>query len=1109
MLYSNELISKNTYDICNVYDQTVFKSKVEYEFELTVTISYDDTSVSKSDSTTLIANSPPQNGSCQISPTSGVVFADTYNVSCFDWTDSEYSYNYNYTIANFSLNDVFDYYYFYDYSLNLNLKNDPENVIDYTGYGNHTITVAILDDLSLATCYHVSIIGNFATNDTNYLQSNVSHFTGWLSTTYQNLVETQNDSIDDILLLSNIAYDISNVFINENNQQLDTYEDGQQLVSLQSQIIDTIINVSNTQFTLAQLDTNTYSSIISTLATVSQPWFFNLSGTATVGVVEKEYRYTTNHDQYIFADLYSTHTVNSVMSFLSVTLLNSNLSNVSIFSIDNVVDVVSVATVLDNIVQMRLNLNKSDTESQTEAIKNGETLIDIFNQITSSLLGSDAVAGEQYNGEYDTYSVQLGKVAATSDTTQANSLCNVNNANDNANVSISVSDELLEIASNLSSDAMNCATILTQYNIFNVTSYNDNEFLSDFLSFNIFSAVIDTQDEIWLSSCEPVILVFNISSINITTVNESFPLCMFFNETSSLFDTNGCYVVSLNDYTDYTTVECACKHTTFFSLSAEEFTPSVNYEILHYWDDISFESLEKNSLGWIVVISWLVLVTILILICHFMKPFKSYDRPLIAHKLTPEMATYIHKNKDKFFQIQKETIIGASDNELAPWKKIIHLWWINLKNNHTWMSLCCRGYGTNETNTGRLLVICIKLLSTMAIGSVFYGESKSTTVGDWMLSLYSSLFSFLPVKLMTYLLKQRKPSEKDEKSLKSSIHLIFDRYRSTFAASVAKQRSVLTQQQEQQQQQHNTHVTNASISVEHDVMSVVMSTSVSPTVSPKTTGSDGNYNFDDNDIKPDHNLHRDRNRGARKSAKLYVLLQALQKKRRKMLHKSYKLPRWCKYLMFACIICWSILCAYVTIIWCIFFNAEISQTINEYESQITTNCSYDIDVNLQNILNYNASQHAIDVYVKNFDGNLYNPPKNDSFGDYDTSTKFLLQILVSTCLSYFVWSPIFQLINALYFYCKRKYKIRKHNANYSKKFIGENAKFDATIDGVELATIQEDDTKSRTMEIAGDSDAHGNSNVNENNPISFPAYKSRTERELDLYSQLYHAYKTK
>ena len=141
------------------------------------------------------------------------------------------------------------------------------------------------------------------------------------------------------------------------------------------------------------------------------------------------------------------------------------------------------------------------------------------------------------------------------------------------------------------------------------------------------------------------------------------------------------------------------------------------------------------------------------------------------------------------------------------------------------------------------------------------------------------------------------------------------------------------------------------------------------------------------------------------------LMQEIQQR---LFNETYKLPYCCKYVAIGLIIFWSLLCAIITSIWCLWFEVENIDYVNEYGSEISgANCSDSVygSIPMKSWLNYNLTANAINDIILNTDPTLlktvYNPPSGDSFGDsMEVSTRFLIAVVLSYLLSVFLWQPL-------------------------------------------------------------------------------------------------------
>lgn len=334
--------------------------------------------------------------------------------------------------------------------------------------------------------------------------------------------------------------------------------------------------------------------------------------------------------------------------------------------------------------------------------------------------------------------------------------------------------------------------------------------------------------------------------------------------------------------------------------------------------------------------------------------------------------------------------------------------------------------------------------------ALFYGESKDTVVGDWILGLWESFFGFFPVWLMKFALKKRKPSEKDEGGMKSKINLFFKEKTRSLDPDVHEdntdhQVDVHDGDDGDEDDDEDTvelgYPTDAGHYRNNDEtaggVSTVKPKTKNPPQSPKYKGGKKkNENFAAEILSPreDFDLESkesDYNKDVA-SASFGQLQKSFSVRRRTLYENQYILPTWCKWLLYIFMGLWSIACAIITVLFCVYFESQVDSTENGYESEIETNCSFK-DVTLQNILNYNITQSAIVSEISSFSGNLYDPPKSDSFGEYDTSARFILAILWSFALSLTIWSPLLALVEALWYYSRNQNTISSDDVSQTAR----------------------------------------------------------------------------
>ena len=145
--------------------------------------------------------------------------------------------------------------------------------------------------------------------------------------------------------------------------------------------------------------------------------------------------------------------------------------------------------------------------------------------------------------------------------------------------------------------------------------------------------------------------------------------------------------------------------------------------------------------------------------------------------------------------------------------------------------------------------------------------------------------------------------------------------------------------------------------------------------------------------------------------------------RQRLLNETYKYPYWVKYLSIGCIVIWTLMCAIITTIWCLWFEMQLEMT-NNYTTKINSqiaNCSLysingygesNLQIALKTVINGNVTQYEMDDIFDYYSANgnsLYKPTNsNDSFasGAMDVTIRFLVCVLISYLLSIFVWQPL-------------------------------------------------------------------------------------------------------
>ena len=129
-------------------------------------------------------------------------------------------------------------------------------------------------------------------------------------------------------------------------------------------------------------------------------------------------------------------------------------------------------------------------------------------------------------------------------------------------------------------------------------------------------------------------------------------------------------------------------------------------------------------------------------------------------------------------------------------------------------------------------------------------------------------------------------------------------------------------------------------------------------------------------------------------------------------------PSCCRHVATGMIIFWTLLCAGVTTLWCMWFDFQIFAT-NEYEDvmkKFTDECNSHSNIPLTSRINYNYTQERVLSRNGTFDSNYHRPRGDlDSFGDdVSVSDRFLLAVFLSYFLGVAFWHPLIVALKSMY-----------------------------------------------------------------------------------------------
>jgi len=200
--------------------------------------------------------------------------------------------------------------------------------------------------------------------------------------------------------------------------------------------------------------------------------------------------------------------------------------------------------------------------------------------------------------------------------------------------------------------------------------------------------------------------IFVKNDTEIVKNNTAYPLCVYYNTTTNKYESDGCYVLSSTKEYAW----CACLHTTFFGLNKESLSLNVSYVFETSFRQLTWHTVGHNPLGIIVVICWMTFCAILAIVIELCSRYNILsfdDRPLVINKEI--IFRNVVENDDHYKQhrIVQELDILTDDNlSLCP--KVFKIWIQALLNEHLWLGICCRQYGTHFSHSKRIAIMKIR-----------------------------------------------------------------------------------------------------------------------------------------------------------------------------------------------------------------------------------------------------------------------------------------------------------------------------------------------------------------------------------------------------------------
>eukprot|EP01084_Bolivina_argentea_P164123 285381_1 len=279
------------------------------------------------------------------------------------------------------------------------------------------------------------------------------------------------------------------------------------------------------------------------------------------------------------------------------------------------------------------------------------------------------------------------------------------------------------------------------------------------------------------SSCFPYLISIDVQ--NETVVDETnnddwslndvgiFPSCRYWNGEVAEWDPQGCFVYNISNVT----VICACIHLTTFQISAEDFVPQANIITIYDLRDVTPKNLIKYPTVWIVFICFLGIFVVI----GYLNPNKGNEgRSIVAYEDIIYNDTRSDKMKDDYTgkQVTAYKLYTPNPDKLGHGMRVMsnnakckmcklhwNLFTIQVRNDHTLLSVFQRTGGTNFSSKQRLGCFFLYVSTIMVCTGMFYGLDQSTPIQDTFASFTISLCGTLPVLVVRKLFQKSKPEQ--------------------------------------------------------------------------------------------------------------------------------------------------------------------------------------------------------------------------------------------------------------------------------------------------------------------------------------------------------------
>ena len=201
---------------------------------------------------------------------------------------------------------------------------------------------------------------------------------------------------------------------------------------------------------------------------------------------------------------------------------------------------------------------------------------------------------------------------------------------------------------------------------------------------------------------------------------------------------------------------CACTHLTAFTLSQSDFNPRINIISKTQLKNVTLSNLSKYptafiTIGIILFVFWIIIICL---------PH-SNDKPIIS-QMRPwsqlQYSKWIDTYDCKFDQI----LVKSNIEGYGVCYGLLHLSWLDIKNNHYVLAVFLRDHSTNWSGPQRMFCFLASMVTLACINAAYYGkmniEYPSIDMSIVVNYTYASLFGSLVPMILSLLFSTHRPS---------------------------------------------------------------------------------------------------------------------------------------------------------------------------------------------------------------------------------------------------------------------------------------------------------------------------------------------------------------